>query len=1273
MRELDLDLRSTAVIALAMLLCAGAVAPFVGSVAAQSTAPGMDQVPTSNIEVDLPAQAKQNVPSEARISDSIAASKHADSLEIEVTTADRLGPDQPGNQIPINQAGQSDQQLVIVASDDQVSEGREIAVDRQLLEESVGHEPDVAFGLHDSGERWSSGIRYQDDRAVLEIPHFSSNTVSFESRVEISATPADDGAQFEYAVADSESVEDASLRLTGSSNTKSESVSYTGVSDDDTVSLDINGNAPADLMVEFTGAGVGPSDPTISKINDPAGPVEGVAVSGDGSVGLLGISDTDGSIYVINLSDAANPTVDAQITDPTAQVRNVDINNNGTVGIAGSSDDNAYIFDLTDPKNPTVSTISDPAGQVSSVSVSGDGSAALAGARDGTGYVIDTSDASNPDVSATISAPTDRVASTALDSDGNVGILADGFEGNDAHVLDLSDLSNPTVTTISQPSSYFSDGAAAISDDGSVGVLAPQEATAYILDISDPTNPSVSEVTAPSDSLKSADISDDGSVAMVGGVDNSVNVLDLSDPTSPTQTSEITDPANTVDKVSINSDGSVGLIGSNSNNGEAFSVDLSSLNSPSTTKITNMSDRTGAVDISDDGVVGLLGSDDTNGFALEMVGSASDPTLSIDGKTASYSGELADGETHSETLADVSTGSYTESASLLSGEMNLDLSWTETTRTTDPSVEIATDAGDQTLSYSGTLSDGSTTDLSDSIDESRIGGIVTVNVSVSESVSDGPIGKVGLEFSHTATEDRSINYQGEEFSERYSTSYTWEDDRSDAKMRIPWASDRIVSVRTVTVDGSEISDYQTSGGELIVPIGSVSAGETTNVSATGSKIQLESGSVEVVEPTTVGNNLDSKIKITDAGGGEVRIDVSGVRTVDDDERVLYSRQESWTDADPRAELSPGEQILVLEPPSSGSTARIRSSDIGARAVEGDAVVRVLDSSEPRLKVSSGDSKGDVVELIYHDTVSGDHYRVTDSDSSDVLDTDQAESPVRLRVSDTSGILSIESFVPNAAVNAAAGAVSGGGDGSLFGPIVLVVVVVAAIGALAILSRRTGLLESREGTAIVSLGILIVGYIAAELVTGRDLYRGILGVLSDSVGGAASVPGSIVGSIVSSVSGFGFGALVLGVGLLVGLFAIDQRTEIDIPRFGWIAALGLIGVWFLTTIGASLESPIAGDQLGAVLIAIAIPIALLALDQRTSLSIPIPLYIGVALVDGVFVLETLSPGGVLEPLSSGLDEIGPLIWILLIGGAMVVIWLWLRSRRPEITIRGGGGS
>jgi outer membrane protein assembly factor BamB len=653
------------------------------------------------------------------------------------------------------------------------------------------------------------------------------------------------------------------------------------------------------------------------------------------------------------------------------------------------------------------------------------------------------------------------------------------------------------------------------------------------------------------------------------------------------------------------------------------------------------------------------------------------PAVDIDSDGAndlSYSGKLSDGETYSESVT-LSTGHYSSSVTTETGKVDVNISFTERTQTKNPTVEIVSESGTQTIGGSsvGTLADGEVTDLSDEIDESRIGGNVTVSVNVSESVSSGPIGKVGLEFSHTATEDRSIDYQGEEFSERYSTSYTWTDDRSDAKMRIPWASDRIVSVRTVTVDGTEISDYQTSGGELIVPIGSVSAGETTNVSATGSKIQLESGSVEVVEPTTVGNNLDSKIKITDAGGGEVRIDVSGVRTVDDEERVLYTRQESWTDPDPRAELSPGEQILVLEAPSSGSTARIRSSDIGARAVEGDAVVRVLDSSEPRLKVSSGDSEGDVVELIYHDTVSGDHYRVTDADSSDVLDTDQAESPVRLRVSDTSGILSIESFVPNAAVNAAAGAVSGGGDGSLFGPIVLVVVVVAAIGALAILSRRTGLLESREGTAIVSLGILIVGYIAAELVTGRDLYRGILGVLSDSVGGAASVPGSIIGSIVSSVSGFGFGALVLGVGLLVGLFAIDQRTEIDIPRFGWIAALGLIGVWFLTTIGASLESPIAGDQLGAVLVAIAIPIALLALDQRTSLSIPIPLYIGVALVDGVFVLETLSPGGVLEPLSSGLDEIGPLIWILLIGGAMVVIWLWLRSRRPEITIRGGGGS
>jgi len=134
-----------------------------------------------------------------------------------------------------------------------------------------------------------------------------------------------------------------------------------------------------------------------------------------------------------------------------------------------------------------------------------------------------------------------------------------------------------------------------------------------------------------------------------------------------------------------------------------------------------------------------------------MIGEAVDPQLEIDGQTASHSGSIAENETVTETIEDVSTGAQTGHISLTDGALDLGLDWTETTETVDPSVTIDSSSGSQTIEHTGTIADGSTVDLSDEVDESLIDGETTVSATVSDGI-DGPVGKVRVRFEHNGVE-----------------------------------------------------------------------------------------------------------------------------------------------------------------------------------------------------------------------------------------------------------------------------------------------------------------------------------------------------------------------------------------------------------------------------------------------------------------------------------------------------------------------------------------
>ena len=557
----------------------------------------------------------------------------------------------------------------------------------------------------------------------------------------------ENGEQLEYEIADGEDVEDAFMELTGHDSSSDESRSFSDLSDNDNIQFDVGGNQDISLPVEFSPDGASIDDPTLTEITDPADSVRAADVNSEGDIGVLG--DGAGNIWVVEMDDPENPTV-SQVSDPSDLIRSVAVSDAGDVALAGSSDENAYLLDISDPSNPSVVTIADPSSFVFDTSLNSGGDVGLAVSGDDSAYIIDSSDVDNPSV-IEFSDPTAQVESSALNDNGDIGLVGTGLSEGNLWILDISDLQNPSGTELTAPDDNIND--VALNSDGDVGSAASDDGSGYIVDSSDVSNPSVTAVDfAGTDDLESTDLNALGDVSLFGpgfGDGTDIFVVDVSDVSNPTEASSVTDPADVVTSVSLNDDGDIGLAVSYDDSG--YSIGLDDINNPSVTEITEPTERPVVTSLNDDGSVGLIGEFGNSGWTVEMAGSLTDPSLTIDGQTASFSGTLENDETHSETLAGISPNTYEEDFSASDGTANVELGpWTETTSSQNIEIEIDSESGTQAVSEES-LSDGETVDVSDSIDESLIDGTTTISLSVSSEV-DGPVGKTRVNFEHNGVE-----------------------------------------------------------------------------------------------------------------------------------------------------------------------------------------------------------------------------------------------------------------------------------------------------------------------------------------------------------------------------------------------------------------------------------------------------------------------------------------------------------------------------------------
>lgn len=134
--------------------------------------------------------------------------------------------------------------VTITLTDDLNSDGRDVSVNATALESSLGYRPQVARGVNsESGEEWSSRVRYVDGSAVIDVPHFSTNTVTFSGEVSVTGIFTD-GSNVNYDITSQDAVENLSVSVTGNTNTEIDTHSGSLSDGNGSVSISPSGTTP---------------------------------------------------------------------------------------------------------------------------------------------------------------------------------------------------------------------------------------------------------------------------------------------------------------------------------------------------------------------------------------------------------------------------------------------------------------------------------------------------------------------------------------------------------------------------------------------------------------------------------------------------------------------------------------------------------------------------------------------------------------------------------------------------------------------------------------------------------------------------------------------------------------------------------------------------------------------------------------------------------------------------------------------------------------------
>ncbi|NHN40046.1 hypothetical protein G9C85_00135 [Halorubellus sp. JP-L1] len=409
--------------------------------------------------------------------------------------------------------------------------------------------------------------------------------------------------------------------------------------------------------------------------------------------------------------------------------------------------------------------------------------------------------------------------------------------------------------------------------------------------------------------------------------------------------------------------------------------------------------------------LGWSGTGPSADYELEAteVNVTEDPDVDVDGDgtyEVTHSGLLTDGETVEYDASEVTRSTDALDVVTNAAEVRVTLEVQEVTETEDPTVVVNGNATD----YTGRLADGETADLT--TDTAWVQeGTNDVEIQLASVSADAPQPSVGFNYSHGAQASQTVDYEATQWTERYSVSKNYASSTSGAELTIPFTGEVVeVGNLEMRTNGStwsdvESADYSLENTTLTVSLGEVGANTSVDVRSEGRKVDVQNGSIQVLEPTTDGSTLDSRIKLESwAGDSAIVLPHDGDETL-----VRYSSNESWTGADSRQVIQhDGDSRLELPNAPEGGEARVSTIPVEVNS-EGDVVLEVEDprSTEPQFVVSPGDHAGDEVAFTYLEAKDGASYVLWSVTDGIARDSGTANSPITLVDDDSSEVLVFE--------------------------------------------------------------------------------------------------------------------------------------------------------------------------------------------------------------------------------------------------------------------------
>lgn len=1038
----------------------------------------------------------------------VSASDHASTTEVVVTT-----PERAAGYLDDSSTAVGGGSVALVIRDDEHEAGREISVDADVLESALGEVPDHVYGRHDDGTRWVREVRLVDGDAVWTIPHFSSNTVTFETKVEVKGS-FEDGSAVNYSVADLSAVSGLDVSISGETVSAWDNETVDGTTLGYSNGISVSGNRHP------VGPGGGETTLRLSLSSDRS-----TTVSESWMQSTTDSSSLPSAVGIVAAESAADRVMTIEGGSSAERVLDsVDVVNathvDATSGTAvvwsdeGQSDGGSLVvIDTSDPSSISV---------VGSVDLGGIG----------LGYVDDI----------------------AVDGD---SVLLVG--GQTVAAVDISTSSSPTLESDLTDSRL--DGASGVDLDGGLGTVATEVAgTVVTIDTTDPTALSISG-TVERDALTDAqDLVLRGDYVYAVGQD--LVTVDVSTPSTPTSVDTDQIPGNF--RVSANNNHLFVastfsdkikmyhyLDGSNPEHVETLEAHRANSVSVSDGKmfVTNYEGR---IDVYPYRVQDVVASTDTGqsaSYGTILVGSGKTKPLnvSLDTTTLSYSGSGA------------------------SPDQSLRLRERVETDTVEISVN------NDSATHSGRLADGETQSLSldpTAIDETTT---ISVDVGDGSLSADAPTPRVRLDYAHDASTYRSVNYSAERFSESYNVSRQFSDEQESVSLRIDHADSvhRIDSIER-SINGSTWSSipsgsYRLVGSELVVDLdslvdGQIDPGTQIDVRSSARKITVVNGSIDVTEPTLESEPLDSRIEIT-SRSGPLSLDLG-----DSTPYVVHGVQTSYSGTPTLVRSASGDRTLRLRGGDVGDTLRLQTVPVDVEPDAGRVEVEVVEADPLTLRLDDDlDGAADRVTLEYVGGVDGATYRAVSLSSARSVDADEAD-PVSRLSADTGQTVQIErKSAGGPSVAGAAG--EGAGGGSLLGDSVLLVTTLLGVGlgivGSVVVGRRVVGLRGTRLTLATAVAGGTLGLIGVETITSTSITARVLSVVGLQASGALPIlvtVGSLLGLVVLDrrtpvpVPRWLYLVASVGLGLwsVVSLFgpAVTSGLERVSPLL-WLAGAGLV--------------------------------------------------------------------------------------------------------------------